>query len=265
VEQTASAILTYHSLDDSGSVISTHPDLFRAQIECFLELRIPIVPLRDAQRAPGSLALTFDDGYDNFLEFGYPVLAKYGLPATLFVISGCCGRRAARPWSQSSMTHPPRLMGLSELRTLAGSGIEIGAHTVHHLDLTALPDERAGREIRESRISLEDALGRAVEAFAYPYGSCTPAIRKLVEQQFRLACGTSLGYVTPECDRFNLPRLDMYYLRRRFWYSRLMTLDGRAYVALRRLLRAARGRARHGSLGPPGMVSADRDAEETRP
>jgi peptidoglycan/xylan/chitin deacetylase (PgdA/CDA1 family) len=265
MKQTASAILTYHSLDDSGSVISTHPDLFREQIECFLKLKIPVVPLRDAQRAPGSVALTFDDGYDNFLEFGYPVIAKYGLPATLFVISGYCGRRAGWLWSQSSAMHPPRIMGLSELRTLAGSGIEIGSHTVHHPDLAALPEEHAEREIRESRFRLEDGLGRAVEAFAYPYGTCTPAVQRLVKHYFRLACGTSLGYLTGKCDRCNLPRLDVYYLRQRIWYSRLMKLDGRAYMALRRLLREARGKAQHGSPCPPGMEPPDDDAEETRP
>ncbi len=242
-KQIASAILTYHSLDDSGSVISIHPDLFREQIECFLKLQIPIVPLKDAMRAPGSVALTFDDGYDNFLEFGYPVLAKYALPATLFLVSGYCGRQAGWLCCQSSVKRPPRIMGLSELRTLAGSGTEIGAHTVHHLDLTALSEEHAEREIRESRFRLEDSLGRAVEAFAYPYGTCTPAVQRLVKQYFRLACGTSLGYLSGRCDRFNLPRLDMYYLRQRIWYSRLMKLDGRAYIALRRLLRKARGGA----------------------
>jgi peptidoglycan/xylan/chitin deacetylase (PgdA/CDA1 family) len=265
MKQSASAILTYHSLDDSGSVISTHPDLFREQIERFVELRIPVVPLRDAGRAPGSLALTFDDGYDNFLEFGYPVLAKYGLPATLFPISGYCGLRAGWLWSRSSARRPPGLMGLSALRALSGSGIEIGAHTVHHPDLTALPEERAEREIRESRFSLEDGLGRAVEAFAYPYGACTPAVKRLVKRHFRLACGTSLAYLTGKCDPFYLPRLDAYYLRRRLWYSRLMKLDGRAYMACRRLLREARGGARGGSPSPPGMDPADAGAGETRP
>ena len=246
-------------------MISTHPDLFREQMECFLKLQIPVVPLREAQRAPGSVALSFDDGYDNFLEFGYPVLAKHGLPATLFVVSGYCGRRAGWLSSQSPARHPPRLMGLSELRTLAGSGIEIGSHTVHHPDLTALPEEHAEREIRESRDRLEDGLGRAVESFAYPYGTCTPAVRELVKRHFRLACGTSLAYLTSPCDRFNLPRLDMYYLRQRLWYSRLMKREGRAYMALRRLLREARGRAPHGSPCPPGMEPAEREAEEIRP
>ena len=265
MKQTASAILTYHSLDDSGSVISIHPDVFREQIECFLKLQIPIVALSDVQRMPGSVALTFDDGYQNFLEFGYPILAKYGLPATLFIISGYCGRQNGRSRNQSSARRPAGFMSLSVLRKLAASGIEIGAHTAHHPDLTAISPQDAAQEINESRLRLEDWLGCAVEAFAYPYGMHTPAVQRLVEQHFRLACGTSLSFVTGKCDQFNLPRLDVYYLRRRLWYSRLMTPSGRAYIALRRLLRQARVRAQQGALDTPGIAPADLDPEQTRP
>jgi peptidoglycan/xylan/chitin deacetylase (PgdA/CDA1 family) len=247
--RTASAILTYHSLDNSGSVISTPPDLFRQQIEFLAGCGVPVVALAEVQKVPGSLALTFDDGFRNFFEHGFPILEKHRLPATVFVISGYCG--GGSPWlsQSSSAVAGPGFLGWSELRTLVQSGIEVGAHTVHHPNLAVLPLEQVEQELRDCRARLEDVTGHAVESFAYPYGLVTAAVRRLVARQFRLACGASLRFVTPECDRLCLPRLDAYYLRRRLWFTDLMSRRGRAYIAARRLLRAISPHLHHGSLG----------------
>src|SRR5205823_8602266 len=70
----SSAILMYHSLDSSGHRFSTDPDAFRAQIEALSEARVPIVPLDAIQTTPGAVALTFDDGYRNFVEHALPLL-----------------------------------------------------------------------------------------------------------------------------------------------------------------------------------------------
>jgi peptidoglycan/xylan/chitin deacetylase (PgdA/CDA1 family) len=262
--QIASAILTYHSLDDSGSVISTPPDRFREQVEFLAGSGVPVVALADVQRVPGSVALTFDDGFKNFVEHGYPILAKHGLPATVFVVSGSCGGRSRWLTGPSPGNGGPELMGWSEIRMLAQSGIEIGAHTVHHPNLADLSAKRVEEELRDCRAQLEDAVGQAVDSFAYPFGSSTAAVRRLVERHFRLGCGTALRFVTPQCDRFNLPRIDMYYLRRRLWCSRLMTPAGHLYIAGRRLLRGIRMRARHEPWRSVSEPSRNRPASESQ-
>ena len=86
-----SAILTYHSLDESGSVISMPPALFRAQMECLAESPSKVVPLAEICDRPGAVAITFDDGFANFAEYAAPVLERLSLPATVFVVSGFCG------------------------------------------------------------------------------------------------------------------------------------------------------------------------------
>src|SRR5580700_4908300 len=87
-----SAILTYHSLDDSGSVISTPPVVFRRQMEFLAQSGIPVVPLDQAVARPGSVALSFDDGFGNLADHALPVLEQYHLPATIFVVSRYCGK-----------------------------------------------------------------------------------------------------------------------------------------------------------------------------
>jgi peptidoglycan/xylan/chitin deacetylase (PgdA/CDA1 family) len=64
-----------------------------------------------------------------------------------------------------------RLLNSGELKQLAEAGITIGAHTRTHPILSLLSEEEARREIQESKVEIERALGRAVWAFAYPFGN----------------------------------------------------------------------------------------------
>lgn len=64
-----------------------------------------------------------------------------------------------------------RVLNIAELKQLADAGISIGAHTLTHPVLSLCSEEEACREIRESKLSLERALGRPVWAFAYPFGN----------------------------------------------------------------------------------------------
>lgn len=113
--------------------------------------------------AGGSAALTFDDGLVDNLEALAPLLGEEGAPATVFVVSGWLGQaHPSAPWT--------RLLTADELRELAARGIEIGAHTVTHPDLTALSYEEARDELRRGKESLEAIVRRPVETAAYPFG-----------------------------------------------------------------------------------------------
>jgi len=234
-----SAILTYHSLDSSGSVISITPDTFRRQMQMLAEKSIPVVPLAKIREAAGAVALTFDDGCRNFIEHALPVLQERHFPATVFVISGYCGKRNEWP---GQWPGAPRLdlMSWSELRDIARAGIEIGAHTANHPDLTKLGESEADHEMEDSRAAIERELGTAVEAFAYPYGAVNETVRRLARRGFAYSCGTRLGFVQPGSDAAELPRLDAYYLRRLAWFDRLMRPSGRVYFGVRSGLRRVR-------------------------
>src|SRR5262245_53682892 len=80
------AILTYHSIDDSGSVISVDAATFRAHIEWLVKQKIAVVPLdrlREMSDDTHAVALTFDDGFENFATGAWPVLRDYALPVTV--------------------------------------------------------------------------------------------------------------------------------------------------------------------------------------
>lgn len=235
-----SAILAYHSLDASGSVISVAPEMFRRQMECLARHGVPVAPLAEVQKVPGSVALTFDDAYRNLREHALPALARHGFPATIFVVAGHCG--GWNDWDQKGYRGIPRLplMDWPELRDLAAAGIELGGHSVRHPDLTALAPERVREELQACRDEIEQKTGRPARTFAYPYGLVTPQVRRIAAECYQAACGTELRFVTSGDNPHELPRLDVYYLRNPRRFEEVVTGGGAVYIAFRRILRRLR-------------------------
>jgi peptidoglycan/xylan/chitin deacetylase (PgdA/CDA1 family) len=234
-----SFILTYHSLDHSGAVISLAPHTFQRQMEILRKSERQVVPLDQICERPGSVAITFDDGYQNFHEFALPVLVDLELPATVFVATGYIGGEAR--WErQVPSAAAYRLMSRAELQEVSEYGVMLGAHGAGHRDLTTLPDEQVIAEMEASRDALTTKGGEAPRWFAYPFGACDERVRGLAARRFEFACGTQLRFAEPEADPFDLPRLDIFYFRDIDRFQDLV--DGRAssYVTFRRGLRRTR-------------------------
>jgi peptidoglycan/xylan/chitin deacetylase (PgdA/CDA1 family) len=234
-----SAILTYHSLDGTGSVISTPPALFRRQMEFLAASKIPVVPLDQALRQPGSVALTFDDGYCNLLDQALPVLDQYGFPATIFIVSEYCGRRNNWPSQPQGVVPDLPLMNWKELSALPAL-VTLAAHTLTHPHLPRLSIPECERELRGGQSQMEQRLGRPVRWLAYPYGASSPEVRSLAAPYYDLAVGTSLRFLPPQADRLDLPRIDAYYLRGWFPLDRLFTTPGGWYIQMRNWIRETR-------------------------
>jgi len=211
------AILTYHSIDDSGSAISVSPASFRSHVRWLASGRVRVLPLDELATSKDdgdAVALTFDDGFANFAEVAAPALAEHALPCTVFVVSEHVG--GDNDWGGGGSTAViPRLplMAWDTLGALATAGVGIGAHTRRHRDLTtvrgaALEDEVAGCV---ERISTE--LGERPGSFAYPYGAVDLTATSVVRDVFDFACTTELRAMRGDDDRALLPRLDMYYFR----------------------------------------------------
>ena len=130
------------------------------------------------------MVLTFDDGYADFATAAVPVLRDDHLLATDFVVSGFMGR--------------PSYMTAAQVQLVNQEGMVIGAHTVHHVDLVALPPAAAAAEIATSKARLQGLLSHRVDDFAYPYGDVDPTVAALVAAAgFRDAVTTEAG--TSQC------------------------------------------------------------------
>jgi peptidoglycan/xylan/chitin deacetylase (PgdA/CDA1 family) len=243
------AVLTYHTIDDSGSVLATAPRLFAEQMGILARSGVQVVPLAEIPRLltakPGgapAVALTFDDGFMSVYEHALPALGRYRFPATVFVVSDYCGRTNSWP-SQPAHLAGQRLLGWDQLREMIHEGLAAGCHTGTHPDLRHLPSRDRLEEVAGAKSRIEDALGVPVSSFAYPYGSFDPEIRALVGAHFSLACTTTLGFVAHDSDPFALERLDMYYLRTTALLARLFAPSVGGYIRLRRIFRDLRAHA----------------------
>lgn len=114
-------------------------------------------------------------------------------------------------WANSGpngrLTH--RILSQQEVVTLAqGRLVEVGAHTVTHPLLSALPAALQRDEIQLSKASLEKILGHPVTSFAYPYGDYSAETVPIVRDAgFTCSCSTLVGTVGKDTNRFQLPRV----------------------------------------------------------
>jgi peptidoglycan/xylan/chitin deacetylase (PgdA/CDA1 family) len=140
-------------------------------------------------------------------------------------------------WPTQPSEAPRRpLMRASELAALAGAGHEIGSHGVEHAPLSVASGAALRREIVQSQELLEDAVGRAVRSFAYPYNALAGATgRDLVRATYDAACAGGLSTVRAGADPWRLARVDSHYLRRPELLRRAVTGDLDAYLLLRRV------------------------------
>lgn len=226
-------ILMYHSVDRSCDPAYSRwcvsPDTFARQLAVLRDSGYELLTLSDLVRRMDeghpdlarSAALTFDDGLRDFLTGALPVLQRFGVPATLYVVSGLVGSTSR--WLAPLGEGGRAMLSLADLREVAAAGIEIGGHTVSHPQLDLLPDRRASEEIGGSRRALEDMLGRAVTSFAYPHGFSTPSTRAIVRQA---------GYANAVRVRHALSSAT----EDRYVLSRLIITEGEDETALGRLL-----------------------------
>jgi peptidoglycan/xylan/chitin deacetylase (PgdA/CDA1 family) len=210
------AILTYHSIDESGSVISIDEATFRRHVRWLASGRVRVLPLDELVDAPAdvdAVAVTFDDGLESVGRIAAPLLRDHGLPATLFVVTDAVG--GTNVWQGRGDPGIPvfPLLGWRALEGLIGQGISLGAHTRTHPALSALDGDALEREIVGSRSQLERELGVRVSTFAYPYGALSDAARDLVAREFRYGVTTRFAVLGSHEHRALLPRLDSYYFR----------------------------------------------------
>ena len=113
------------------------------------------------------MALTFDDGYQNFLSNALPTLQKFGFSATVYVLSGLIGK--SNIWDHASGISPNCLLSEEELKLCIGSGVELGCHSHNHYSLVS-ENVNLVTEITESKHLLEKQFEVDVHSFCYPYG-----------------------------------------------------------------------------------------------
>jgi peptidoglycan/xylan/chitin deacetylase (PgdA/CDA1 family) len=202
-------VLMYHSVSPATTpdphLLRVHPQRLDAQLRALRRLGLRGVSLGELFRAVdrGSarrlVGLTFDDGYNDFLDHAVPVLERHGMTATVYMVAGRLG--GENDWDEGPRQ---RLLDADRLRRVADAGHEVGSHGLTHIRLAAQDHGTLVAEVVESRRLLEEVLDRPIEGFCYPYGSFDAAAADAVA-----AAGYDHACVTKDYsvgDRFTCPR-----------------------------------------------------------
>ncbi|AJG22745.1 polysaccharide deacetylase family protein [Cupriavidus basilensis] len=165
-----------------------------------------LLPYLRGEKAGKVVGITLDDGYRNNLEHALPVLQRCGFSATCYAVSSLVGRTNA--WDTAIGVPQTPLMTVPELRTWTRAGMEVGAHTRTHVDLTRMDGDAARDQIAGSKLALQDALGVPVRHFCYPYGAFNQPVADLVrEAGYHSAVTTQRGRAAIGGNLFGLPRV----------------------------------------------------------
>jgi len=203
------AILMYHSVCPNPApknLLAVSVSSFERQMRFLKERRynvITIESLADLIRQkkkipPKSIAITFDDGYKDNYTYAFPILKKYKLPATIFIITNEVGRPDGSR------------LNWEEILAMRDSGlISFGSHCLGPEPLTKIKSqEEVKRQIFASKAVLEEKLGRKVNIFSYPEGRFNAIIKQLViDAGYQAAVATNPGKRFPSDDIFALKRL----------------------------------------------------------
>lgn len=209
-----SRIVMYHAFT-SGGWGAISPGMFRHHLEWLgAAYEVVSLPTLAADLVAGrpteaKVALTVDDGYEDFFTEAYPILLELRIPATVFIPTAFVGHHNA--WERPGAGPRLTVMSAAQLRELDPQLITVGSHSVNHRVLTGMSTSAWELELQQSKMELEDILGRAVTLFAYPFGYLstytTEMQHALRDAGYVAAVSTRWGIHNSARDRYALRRI----------------------------------------------------------
>lgn len=202
--QYVAPIIMYHKIDENSkkSSLSVSPESFKKQMYFLKKHHYNAVPLESLPELikkkkilHKTIAITFDDGYEDNYKNAYPVLKEVNLPATIFIIPALIGREGYMTWDQ--------------IIEMAGSNvITIGSHSMTHAWLPDLAEQRLESEIASSKLAIESHIRKGVYSFSYPVGGFNQNVRDyVIRAGYKIAVATNPGKRYPRHDLFAMKRL----------------------------------------------------------
>ena len=173
-------ILLYHDFvatvpdsdPDNFSYINT-PQSYEENIKVLLEDGYKFISFQELHDANNGkielpekpILVTFDDGYYSNYEYIFPILKKYNVKASIFVVTDKIGKEI----------DGKKYLSWEQCKEMQDSGlVEIFSHSKKHVFYDKLPVRMIRDDVIESYKIIEENLGRKnLKVFAHPYGAYT--------------------------------------------------------------------------------------------
>jgi len=195
---------------------SVTPRTFKTQMKILKLLRftpINLTRLEDFRNGKTVLPkkpvlITFDDCYQESIDYAVPILKEYGFTAVFYVPTDYVGAKSH--WLVPELGFEFPIINWETVKHLDSSGFQIGSHSLSHPRLAEISPEDCFDELDRSRKVLEERLGHEVVHLAYPYGSFNEGVRTLAaEAGYRTACSVEEWFCRLEDDPLLLPRINI--------------------------------------------------------
>jgi len=198
------SILMYHRFGYKESALYVTPENFEKQLKFLVDNDYNVIPLKElvdgikngTKFGRNTVVITIDDGYKDVYTYAYPLLKKYGIPATVFVISGF-------------ISTEKDFMSWRDVVEMAENNIDIGGHTDTNKyipDVTT--DEMLLQETAGCKQKIEEQLGKTILFFCYPSGGFTEKAKIFIKKAGYVgACTTNRGLVKLNKDVYELKRV----------------------------------------------------------
>jgi len=214
-------ILMYHMIKEHTrgkfKGLRVAPEMFEKQIKYLVDNGWHFLTMRELIDTKNmlpekSIVITFDDGYEDNYIHAFPILKKYNVKATIYLVVD----RHKREWSSKrkaknssgELMREPKLTDAQVEEMIASGLVEIGSHTMTHDNLTCLDDTAKRMEIFDSKASLEDRFGVECVSFCYPFGLYDEKDSKLVKEAGYTSATTTQSGIEDIC------QADLYRLKR---------------------------------------------------
>lgn len=205
--QERAQVLMYHSIGgnaegDARGLYSVDPNAFRNQISVLGELsrstETKVVPF--GNETPGTISITFDDGYLDNLTIAAPILAEHGLPFHVFLCP---------TFVESGRSQFLTRRDVLELSSL--DQVSLGVHGFSHTPLTRLSKDELLSELSRSRMWLEDLVQKPINSMSYPHGAFNDLVCSSVKNVgFERAGCSKFGSINNFSHPLRVPRIDIW-------------------------------------------------------
>lgn len=207
-------ILSYHRVNPwyKDDALTVSVENFERQILYLIKKGYKFISLKDyistnSNKKHIYISLTFDDGFADNFWYAFPLLKKYKIPATIFLIAGFVGKDLI--FNRYRDKEKDRFLKWEEVKEMIDSDIDFGSHSLTHPHLTEIDDNKAWEEIYNSKVMIEEKLGKKVDFFCYPYGEFDERIVSMVKKAGYKGAVVTLRKKLKN-GRFTLPRTGIY-------------------------------------------------------
>ncbi|MEC1791006.1 polysaccharide deacetylase family protein [Bacillus vallismortis] len=194
-------ILMYHSIS-SGNSLRVPKEEFEAHMKWLHDNGYQTVTPKEAylmltqDKKPSEkcVLITFDDGYTDNYEDAYPVLKKYGMKASIFMIGKSIGRK-------HHLTE-------DQMKEMAQNGVSIESHTIDHLELNGLSPEQQYSEMADSKKLFDNMFHQETSMISYPVGRYNEETLKAAKETgYQMGVTTEPGAASRDQGMYALHRV----------------------------------------------------------